>query len=58
MHFLDYLDAGDLDVNAIDGVAKSQTRLSDWTELNWTEVQIKFVVVVQSLSYVLFSVTP
>ena len=21
----------------IDGVAKSQTRLSDWTELNWTE---------------------
>ena len=23
---------------AIHGVAKSQTRLSDWTELNWTEV--------------------
>ena len=22
---------------AIDGVAKSQTQLSDWTELNWTE---------------------
>ena len=22
---------------AIHGVAKSQTRLSDWTELNWTE---------------------
>ena len=21
------------------GVAKSQTRLSDWTELNWTEPQ-------------------
>ena len=21
----------------INGVAKSQTRLSDWTELNWTE---------------------
>ena len=25
---------------AIHGVAKSQTRLSDWTELNWTEVII------------------
>ena len=24
---------------AIHGVAKSQTRLSDWTELNWTELQ-------------------
>ena len=23
---------------ATHGVAKSQTRLSDWTELNWTEV--------------------
>ena len=23
---------------AIHGVAKSQIRLSDWTELNWTEV--------------------
>ena len=23
---------------AVHGVAKSQTRLSDWTELNWTEV--------------------
>ena len=22
---------------AIHGVAKSRTRLSDWTELNWTE---------------------
>ena len=22
---------------AVHGVAKSQTRLSDWTELNWTE---------------------
>ena len=43
MHFLDYLGAGDLDVNAIDGVAKSQTRLSDWlnwTELNWGSNQI------------------
>ena len=26
---------------AIHGVAKSQTRLSDWTELNWTEVILK-----------------
>ena len=24
---------------AIHGVAKSRTRLSDWTELNWTEVK-------------------
>ena len=23
----------------IHGVAKSQTRLSDWTELNWTELK-------------------
>ena len=23
---------------AIHGVAKNQTRLSDWTELNWTEI--------------------
>ena len=29
---------------AIHGVAKSQTRLSDWTELNWTELNLgKFV---------------
>ena len=26
---------------AIHGVAKSRTRLSDWTELNWTEVKTK-----------------
>ena len=25
---------------AINGVAKSWTRLSDWTELNWTEIQV------------------
>ena len=24
---------------AIHGVAKSRTRLSDWTELNWTELK-------------------
>ena len=28
---------------AIHGVAKSQTRLSDWTELNWTELNWKWV---------------
>ena len=27
----------------IHGMAKSQTRLSDWTELNWTELNILFV---------------
>ena len=26
---------------AVHGIAKSQTRLSDWTELNWTEVLMK-----------------
>ena len=26
---------------AIRGVAKSQTWLSDWTELNWTEIQVE-----------------
>ena len=28
---------------AIHGLAKSQTRLSDWTELNWTEQEITHV---------------
>ena len=28
---------------AVHGVAKSQTRLSDWTELNWTEYSIVYV---------------
>ena len=28
---------------AIHGVAKSRTRLSDWTELNWTEGILKHV---------------
>ena len=27
---------------AIHGVAKSQTRLSDWTEMNWTELKHTF----------------
>ena len=30
----------------IPGVAKSQTRLSEWTELNWTEVQTNFCFVI------------
>ena len=30
----------------IHGVAKSQTRLSEWTELNWTEVQTNFCFVI------------
>ena len=29
---------------AIHGVAKSQTRLSDWTELNWTEILINIYI--------------
>ena len=29
---------------AIHGVAKSRTRLSDWTELNWTASQVVLVV--------------
>ena len=57
---------------AIPGVAKSQTRLRDWTELNWnhklqrkTEISIfifHFIqlvaAVVQLLSYVWFFATP
>jgi len=30
---------------AIHGVAKSRTRLSDWTELNWTELTNNIVIV-------------
>ena len=30
---------------AIHGVATSQTQLSDWTELNWTEIILKFIVI-------------
>ena len=26
---------------AVHGVAKSRTRLSDWTELNWTQLKVK-----------------
>ena len=28
---------------AVHGVSKSQTRLSDWTELNWTELENKII---------------
>ena len=28
---------------AIHGVAKSQTRLSDWTELNWTDEKSELI---------------
>ena len=28
---------------AVHGVAKSQTRLSDWTELNWTELVYLYI---------------
>ena len=41
---------------AIHGVAKSRTRLSDWTELNWTELDA--FVVVQSQSHVGLFATP
>ena len=33
----------------IHGVAKSQTRLSDWTELNWTERKERASLVAQRL---------
>ena len=29
---------------AIHGVAKNQTRLSDWTELNWIDQQFNLIV--------------
>ena len=29
---------------AIDGVLKSRTRLSDWTELNWTDIVLDMYV--------------
>ena len=35
---------------AIHGVAKSQTQLSDWTELNWTDDPISIYFVVLGLS--------
>ena len=46
----------------IHGVAKSQTRLSDRTELNWTELRMfvffLFLLFVQLLSHVRLSATP
>ena len=37
---------------AIHGVTKSQTRLSDWTELNWTELKrIKWINVCKALKW-------
>ena len=42
---------------AVHGVAKSQTRLSDWTELNWVPViQLNFLT--SSISYLLKHHTP
>ena len=35
---------------AINGVAKSQTRLSDWTELNWTETPGSHMVQEKAIS--------
>ena len=39
---------------AIHGVTKSRTRLSDWTELNWTEYCLYQAVLVSLLDNVLF----
>ena len=36
----------------IHGVAKSRTRLSDWTELNWTFCQMVFVLAYETASSV------
>ena len=38
----------------IHGVAKSQTRLSNWTELNWTEVWIELKCEVKWIQYYQF----
>ena len=37
---------------AVHGVAKSWTRLSDWIELNWTEVSICDSAIISGLSLV------
>ena len=36
---------------AIHGVTKSQTRLSDWTELNWTETIFNSKILVLQIYY-------
>ena len=38
---------------AIHGVAKSQTRLSNWTELNWTVTDVNWVCDGHNLTYYL-----
>ena len=46
----------------VHGVAKSQTRLSDWNELNWTEkykfLKVKaFQEMVSSLTFFIYSIS-
>ena len=41
---------------AVHGVPKSQTQLSDWTKLNWTDVLIVIVFIVLGLFLLFFSV--
>ena len=36
---------------AIHGVAKCQTRLSDWTELNWTDSSVKWMLRTCNIGY-------
>ena len=38
---------------AIHGVAKSRTQLSDWTELNWTELKINISAIIDYVSCIL-----
>ena len=37
---------------AIHGVAKSRTRLSDWTELNWTELKEALYKIAHTVSFI------
>ena len=41
---------------AIHGVAKSRTRLSDWTELNWTISDVDIFLCDYCHSYIFFGV--
>ena len=36
---------------AVHGVTKSQTRLSGWTELNWTKTQHKWIISSHTINY-------
>ena len=36
---------------AVHGVAKSQTRLTDWTELNWTELKVEYGINLPSIHF-------